>query len=1288
MHPQRHSRLAVAIANFCILIVLLSSHGWLASGLASNRFAHVLASPTHTTEVASGLGNYDIRINGGSNFATLLTRYVPQGAQHTIREQAAAMRAGLTDLMSAVPGAEARFSPLTGSAEVVRNQHGALTRPAPGRPGAAIVRDFLHTYKLVYGLNDTQIAELYEIGQSISRRSGLRMVRFEQRIGGRSIFQSDTRFILDRDGRLIRSVGLLIPNAAVTPAVQPIAPSTALQFALASVDVDVVGPTIAPPLTYTALQKDSAEVRSTDLQIKGAVASQLVYFPLAPGVLVLAWSQVTFTTGAADWYTLSDAGTGTLLWRKNIRSTYDILPPQTVQMTAARARSHAIDLSPHARSSLLGPTASTQQARFSVYVQADGMTPADSPAPRSPVTMSAGDGTQFPAIARTTVNMLSALHPIASPAGWIADGGTTTTGNNVDAYLDTDDDGAPDVGLLDSNGRPIGNPNATGHNRDFLGAAPRDYTYTPAPDGNNPDAGDSPQEMPFRRGALTQLFYVVNWYHDQLYDLGFDEAAGNFQFNTFGRGGLGDDGVLAEAQNGFAFNVATFATPPDGQPGNMQVYIHNLHNAFSIDRDAALDAEVIIHELTHGLSNRLIGNSAGLVWRPANGLAEGWSDFYALALLNGTNADDPDGSYAWGAYSFYGNGGHNDNYLYGGRRFPYTTNNQINPLTWADIDDSTIDESGGIPLNPNDLRYSPALQVHYVGEVWALSLWEVRSRIIADPAGADGDVPTGNHTMLQLTTDALKLTPLNPSVIDARDALIDADCATNNCANERSIWAGFADRGLGYGAVGPFGMVSYAYGSHMGVGESFTIPYLDVAHVAIGDRAGNDNGAIDPGEPIVLTVTLANPWHGAARHVESASATLHTTTPSVTILKGTSTYGAIASQSTAAGTPFVVMVAPSAVCGQSLTFTIDTTSSLGNGHAEFTIRIGAPAGVGAPMVYSRSIPGGRMIPDNTPRGVTDMLQIADDREIADLDFRVDSLLHPFTGDLSIMLKGPTGVGTDVIFRRGMYTADASPGAGVNFVDTVIDDEATSDLNMTLASAAPYTGRWLPAYASLSIVPEPTGQLNSYDGLSTRGTWMALVSDNYWLTNNDSGRLQAWSLIVTPRTFHCAAFTPTASVVGAKTVGGTFVVGSPISYTVTLTNGGAKVQNNNVGNEFIDALPPQIALISASATSDTIAVDVASNTVAWNGALAPLGGMVTITIHAIIKAGAGGATIANQGTIAFDADGDGVNESYVVTDDPATSTSSDPTVFLAQDRDHVRISLPIVTKGGATNASQR
>src|SRR5213075_2198384 len=104
------------------------------------------------------------------------------------------------------------------------------------------------------------------------------------------------------------------------------------------------------------------------------------------------------------------------------------------------------------------------------------------------------------------------------------------------------------------------------------------------------------------------------------------------------------------------------------------------------------------------------------------------------------------------------------------------------------------------------------------------------SRVIADPAGANGDVPTGNHTMLQMVIDGLKMTPIDSSFTDARDAIIDADCATNACANEASIWGGFADRGLGYGAKTPYNVDFGFNSSHMAVQESFSSPFLDVVN--------------------------------------------------------------------------------------------------------------------------------------------------------------------------------------------------------------------------------------------------------------------------------------------------------------------------------------------------------------------------------------------------------------------------------------------------------------------------
>jgi extracellular elastinolytic metalloproteinase len=50
--------------------------------------------------------------------------------------------------------------------------------------------------------------------------------------------------------------------------------------------------------------------------------------------------------------------------------------------------------------------------------------------------------------------------------------------------------------------------------------------------------------------AVTQLFYTSNMYHDLLHRLGFDEVSGNFQMDNFGRGGLGGDAVICQAQDG------------------------------------------------------------------------------------------------------------------------------------------------------------------------------------------------------------------------------------------------------------------------------------------------------------------------------------------------------------------------------------------------------------------------------------------------------------------------------------------------------------------------------------------------------------------------------------------------------------------------------------------------------------------------------------------------------------------------------------------------------------------
>jgi len=138
---------------------------------------------------------------------------------------------------------------------------------------------------------------------------------------------------------------------------------------------------------------------------------------------------------------------------------------------------------------------------------------------------------------------------LQSPNGWLFSGtqlSTNISGNNAHAYLDVDHNDHADKG-----GTPISNG-------EFLASA---------------DLSVQPSTTENREVAVQNLFYLNNVLHDVLYTHGFTETAGNFQQNNFARGGIGTDAVNAEAQDGGGFDNADFATPPDGRPPRMQMFL-------------------------------------------------------------------------------------------------------------------------------------------------------------------------------------------------------------------------------------------------------------------------------------------------------------------------------------------------------------------------------------------------------------------------------------------------------------------------------------------------------------------------------------------------------------------------------------------------------------------------------------------------------------------------------------------------------------------------------------------
>jgi hypothetical protein len=798
------------------------------------------ADPSPKSKATQGASNRDVRSERKSF-----------GAARSARAREA-MAAAQGRLAREVPGLEVTFNELTGAAEIVRGFKGrGLLASGSAHDKEGTLRGFLAKNAGIYGLTPREAAQLRKTADYQNPAGNLAWVELKQELHGKPVFQGELRAAFTANGELVQTTGLLAAGTESAPAAAP-----ALSAAQA---VSQAAASIAVALDPESLVvKESAEDGSWVLFEPGPFAEDIrveqTYFPLDTAELALAWSTVLWQDTPA-YYTIVDAQSGDVLWRKNI----------TEEQTAP--------------------------ATYSVYND-------DNPAPLSPSNATPGSGIQGAAIPRTSLTLIH--ENAADNLGWITDGGNTTTGNNVDAGLDI-------VGPngIDPAGRAVGAPF-----RVF------DFAYNPGPAG-----GDEPALANYRMGAVTNLFFWSNRYHDRLYDLGFTESARNFQQDNFGRGGLGNDRVRAEAQDASGTNNANFSTPGDGQLPRMQMFIWPNPTP---DRDGDLDQEIILHELTHGTSNRLHGNATGLSAVISRGMGEGWSDFYARVLLSDAS-EDVDGLFAFGAYSTYlAAAGYTDNYYSGIRRFPYAVKTNVgpngkphNPLTFADLDPNQIDlTDGAFPRGPFGVGgRAGATAVHTMGEIWAMSLLEVRARLIHRLGYA-----VGNQRSLQLVTDGMKLDPAAPNHLTGRNSLLAADAAFGN-EDELDIWAGFATRGMGFGA-------SIVSATNQNAKESFDYPIPGMGPVVVADHPCAADGFADVGESLLLTIPLTNPL---AQPITGISA-------SVTG-GGSAAYPDLAPGATATQT-ISYQVPATAACGSRLAVSVVVASSLGTETKSFDIRLG------------------------------------------------------------------------------------------------------------------------------------------------------------------------------------------------------------------------------------------------------------------------------------------------------------------------------------------------------------
>ncbi|MCW2985543.1 MAG: peptidase fungalysin, partial [Conexibacter sp.] len=658
------------------------------------------------------------------------------------------------------------------------------------------------------------------------------------------------------------------------------------------------------------------------------------------------------------------------------------------------------------------------------------------------------------------------LHPgdgtdhTADLGAWVSTPVTRLSGPNAHAYADrSSPDGIGGDGEIAPNAGPP--PNFT---FPVTPAAPAAGQFCPTAfatictwDGSTVQPPSS-SATPDVAQATTQVFYYVNRYHDWLAQppIGFTPASYNFEAG----GPHGGDPVNAETDDYSGTSNANMSTPPDGQPGKLQMY---LFQAPYPAVNGADDATVVYHEYTHGLTNRLVGGDGqanGLLARQSQAMGEGWSDWYAMDFLTAegqvTDTTAP-GDEVVGAYV-------TDDTATGIRynavdcpvaasspHCPGTTLTGPGGFTFGDLGRVT-------GYNAN----SPVFEVHADGEIWAETLWDLRRAV-------------GATTARSLITSALRLSPKQPTFLDMRDAILAADTVAGG-ADRAQIWAVFAARGMGYGAS-----VTSANATH--ATEAFDLP-----PVVAGGAADAPAAALE--QDTVVHIPVVNP---GTTPLTGVRATLDSGTAGVSVPQAAAELGTIAPKGTATAT-FSVRAAAAAGCGTLSALSLAVTADQGSRTIPYTL----PIGTGTTTAGTRAYPTPATIPNNAPAaGLTSTLSVPTHGRVGHLRVTL-AATHTWIGDLHAWLTSPSGTTVDLFERPGTGTSTSySAGNLVASTPLVLDDDATAPIQ-ELASAD----------ATVGGLYDPNQPLARFAGEDRYGTWTLRVTDSRAL---DAGTLSSWSL---------------------------------------------------------------------------------------------------------------------------------------------------------------------------------
>lgn len=355
---------------------------------------------------------------------------------------------------------------------------------------------------------------------------GAKIAKYKQEVAGVEVFNREYNVMMDDRYNLIASSGyftekqsqIALIAAEKNKATAFGKASDAIQFAFAATGGNTQNISLSEKKSIDKYARFSVQNLSKTKTVVGEPRAKQVYFE-HKGKLVAAY-YVEIETSDIDTvesnfvsYVVS-AKTGEILFENNLKS-------------------HAADFN------------------YRVYADDDGK-PWDSPHGNvipAPVG-SAVDG--YLTAPYLVAPMITQSHgPISTMDPWLADDATVTSGNNVTAYVDT----LPPQGLTEGD-----------YMADVTSPNTFDYKY---------NESEPEYSINNRKAAIVNLFYLNNYLHNDYYDHGFDEEAGNAQVSNFGRGGVEGDSLNVEVQDNSGFNNANMSTPADGGSPRMQMYLYD-----------------------------------------------------------------------------------------------------------------------------------------------------------------------------------------------------------------------------------------------------------------------------------------------------------------------------------------------------------------------------------------------------------------------------------------------------------------------------------------------------------------------------------------------------------------------------------------------------------------------------------------------------------------------------------------------------------------------------------------